>query len=133
MLTYLKGIHQHEMIRKYKGEIVYNSEVDNHFPHLTVRQTLEFAAAMRTPRNRVIAVSRKENAKQLTEVAMAICGLSHTKNTKVGNDFIRGVSGGERKVSIKLLLPRAESYANRFQACKHSRDDISIVIYWLLG
>ena len=28
-------------------------------------------------------------------------GLSHTYNTKVGNDFIRGVSGGERKrVSI---------------------------------
>ncbi|KRZ98247.1 uncharacterized protein AC631_05993 [Debaryomyces fabryi] len=32
---------------------------------------------------------------------MATYGLSHTKNTKVGNDFIRGVSGGERKrVSI---------------------------------
>lgn len=32
---------------------------------------------------------------------MAIFGLSHTLNTKVGNDFIRGVSGGERKrVSI---------------------------------
>jgi len=32
---------------------------------------------------------------------MAIFGLSHTINTKVGDDFIRGVSGGERKrVSI---------------------------------
>jgi ABC-type multidrug transport system ATPase subunit len=32
---------------------------------------------------------------------MATFGLSHTLNTKVGNDFIRGVSGGERKrVSI---------------------------------
>ena len=32
---------------------------------------------------------------------MATYGLSHTVNTKVGNDFIRGVSGGERKrVSI---------------------------------
>jgi ATP-binding cassette subfamily G (WHITE) protein 2 (PDR) len=28
---------------------------------------------------------------------MAIYGLSNTYNTKVGNDFIRGVSGGERK------------------------------------
>jgi len=28
---------------------------------------------------------------------MAIYGISHTINTKVGNDFIRGVSGGERK------------------------------------
>ena len=32
---------------------------------------------------------------------MAIFGLKHTINTKVGNDFVRGVSGGERKrVSI---------------------------------
>ena len=32
---------------------------------------------------------------------MAMLGLSHTINTRVGNDFVRGVSGGERKrVSI---------------------------------
>jgi ATP-binding cassette subfamily G (WHITE) protein 2 (PDR) len=32
---------------------------------------------------------------------MAIYGLSHTYSTKVGDDFVRGVSGGERKrVSI---------------------------------
>jgi len=28
---------------------------------------------------------------------MAIYGISHTLNTIVGNDFVRGVSGGERK------------------------------------
>lgn len=28
---------------------------------------------------------------------MAIFGISHTVNTRVGNDFVRGVSGGERK------------------------------------
>lgn len=28
---------------------------------------------------------------------MAIYGISHTINTRVGNDFVRGVSGGERK------------------------------------
>lgn len=32
---------------------------------------------------------------------MAVFGLSHTMDTKVGNEFVRGVSGGERKrVSI---------------------------------
>lgn len=37
----------------------------------------------------------------MRDVVMAVFGLSHTVNTKVGNDFIRGVSGGERKrVSI---------------------------------
>ena len=28
---------------------------------------------------------------------MAMYGISHTINTKVGNDYTRGVSGGERK------------------------------------
>jgi ATP-binding cassette subfamily G (WHITE) protein 2 (PDR) len=28
---------------------------------------------------------------------MAMFGISHTVNTRVGNDFVRGVSGGERK------------------------------------
>ena len=37
----------------------------------------------------------------MAQVVMTIFGLSHTYNTKVGNDFVRGVSGGERKrVSI---------------------------------
>lgn len=31
----------------------------------------------------------------MRDVAMAIFGISHTVNTNVGNDFIRGVSGGE--------------------------------------
>lgn len=28
---------------------------------------------------------------------MAMFGIAHTVNTRVGNDFVRGVSGGERK------------------------------------
>ncbi len=37
----------------------------------------------------------------MRDVIMAVFGLNHTLHTKVGNDFVRGVSGGERKrVSI---------------------------------
>lgn len=36
-------------------------------------------------------------ANHMRDVIMATYGISHTINTKVGNDFIRGVSGGERK------------------------------------
>jgi ABC-type multidrug transport system ATPase subunit len=86
------------MIKHFKGEIVYNAEVDRHFPHLTVRQTLEFAAAMRTPENRVLGSSRKESVKRMTAVAMAVCGLTHAQNTRVGSEYVRGASGGERKV-----------------------------------
>lgn len=28
------------MIKEFKGEVVYNQEVDKHFPHLTVGQTV---------------------------------------------------------------------------------------------
>ena len=80
-------------------------KVDKHFPHLTVGQTLEFAAACRTPSTRIHGLSRKEHIQHATKVVMAICGLSHTYSTKVGNDFVRGVSGGERKrVSISEMM-----------------------------
>jgi ATP-binding cassette subfamily G (WHITE) protein 2 (PDR) len=90
------------MLKQFKGEIVYNQEVDKHFPHLTVGQTLEFAARVRTPQQRLIeGLSRESWAKHMAQVVMTMFGLSHTYNTKVGNDFVRGVSGGERKrVSI---------------------------------
>ena len=96
------GITQKDMLKQFKGEMVYNQEVDKHFPHLTVGQTLEFAARVRTPQHRVVeGMDRETWAKYFTQVIMAVFGLSHTYNTKVGNDFVRGVSGGERKrVSI---------------------------------
>jgi ATP-binding cassette, subfamily G (WHITE), member 2, PDR len=50
-------------------------------------------------------MSEKEYARHVVDVVMAVCGLSHTRNTKVGNEFIRGVSGGERKrVSIAEMI-----------------------------
>ncbi|KAK6606114.1 ABC transporter CDR4-like protein 4 [Botrytis cinerea] len=96
------GITQKQMLKQFRGEIVYNQEVDKHFPHLTVGETLEFAASVRTPQQRLVeGTTRSAWAKHMTKVVMAIYGLSHTYNTKVGNDFVRGVSGGERKrVSI---------------------------------
>lgn len=76
-----------------------HKEID--FPHLTVGETLTFAAAARAPRSRQAGQTREEYIKHVRDVVMAVFGLSHTINTKVGNDFIRGVSGGERKrVSI---------------------------------
>jgi ATP-binding cassette, subfamily G (WHITE), member 2, PDR len=62
---------------------------------LTVGETLGFAALARTPQNRPDGVTREQWAHHMRDVVMAIFGLSHTVNTRVGNDFIRGVSHGQ--------------------------------------
>ncbi|KAJ5677168.1 uncharacterized protein N7477_002801, partial [Penicillium maclennaniae] len=50
---------------------------------------------------RLNGISRTKYAKHITQVAMSVWELSHTYNTEVGDDYIWGVSGGERKrVSI---------------------------------
>ncbi|KAH9218163.1 AtrD, ABC-transporter [Leptodontidium sp. 2 PMI_412] len=96
-----QGIPWEIMHRDFRGECIYQAEVDVHFPQLTVGQTLGFAAQARAPSNRLPGVSRELYAEHMRDVVMAVFRLTHTMNTKVGNDFIRGVSGGERKrVSI---------------------------------
>ncbi|KAL2848368.1 ABC-2 type transporter-domain-containing protein [Aspergillus pseudoustus] len=96
-----QGIPRRTMHREFRGDAIYQPETEVHFPQLTVGQTLQFAAMARTPNNRFPGVSRENYATHLRDVAMAVFGISHTVNTRVGNDFVRGVSGGERKrVSI---------------------------------
>lgn len=86
-------------------DLTEHGQVDKHFPHLTVGQTLEFAASVRTPSRRIHDMSRVEFCQYIAQVVMAAFGLSHTYHTKVGNDFVRGVSGGERKrVSIAEMV-----------------------------
>jgi ABC-type multidrug transport system ATPase subunit len=76
------GIPMKKMQEEFKGECVYNQEVDKHFPHLTVGETLEFAASARTPSHRLSGVSRQQFVKETTQVAMAVLGLFHTYNTR---------------------------------------------------
>ncbi|EFQ88413.1 hypothetical protein CFE70_005141 [Pyrenophora teres f. teres 0-1] len=112
-IIHYNGIPQSRMIKEFKGETVYNQEIDKHFPHLTVGQTLEFAAAVRTPSNRPLGADRNEYSKFMAQVVMAVLGLSHTYNTKVGNDFVRGVSGGERKrVSVAEMMLAGSPFAS---------------------
>jgi hypothetical protein len=47
------------------------------------------------PRHPPGGLTRKQFAHHMRDVAMAVFGISHTVNIRVGNDFIRGVSGGE--------------------------------------
>jgi ATP-binding cassette, subfamily G (WHITE), member 2, PDR len=92
-----QGIEPKQMHTEFRGEAIYTAEVDVHFPQLSVGQTLEFAAIARAPRHIPGGISRDEYARRSRDVIMASFGISHTLNTQVGNDFVRGVSGGERK------------------------------------
>ncbi|CAD6890415.1 unnamed protein product, partial [Tilletia caries] len=97
----------------------YIPEDDSHFATLTVAQTLEFAAATRAPQaKRRVAIggsgkdTRKDYVNMVREVLGTILGLRQTYQTVVGNDLIRGVSGGQRKrVSIaEVLASRAKVF-----------------------
>lgn len=92
-----QGIRPEQIRNEYRGEAIYTAEVDNHFAPLTAGDTLYFAARSRIPKHIPQGTSRAEYAQHLRDVIMAMFGISHTKNTRVGDDFVRGVSGGERK------------------------------------
>ncbi|KAK7415025.1 Multidrug resistance protein [Neonectria punicea] len=92
-----QGIPAEEMHSQHRGEAIYTAEVDVHFPQLTVGDTLTFAANARAPRNIPGGIDKLTFVTHLRDVVMAMFGISHTVNTRVGNEYVRGVSGGERK------------------------------------
>ncbi|EAW12337.1 putative ABC multidrug transporter [Aspergillus clavatus NRRL 1] len=87
---------------KYRGQIVMNTEEELFFPTLTVGQTLDFATRLKVPSNLPDGFNSPEAYQQETqEFLLKSMGISHTSDTRVGNEYVRGVSGGERKrVSI---------------------------------
>lgn len=92
-----QGVSAEEMHSHHKGEAIYTAEVDVHFPMLPVGETLTFASRARCPRTLPPGVTSKQFCDHMRDVVMAMYGISHTVNTRVGNEYVRGVSGGERK------------------------------------
>ncbi|KAH8808575.1 ABC-2 type transporter-domain-containing protein [Xylogone sp. PMI_703] len=89
----------------YRGEAVYNQEDDVHHPTLTVGQTLGFALDTKTPGKRPHGISKAQFKEMIITSLLRMFNIEHTKNTIVGNPFVRGVSGGERKrVSIAEMM-----------------------------
>ncbi|KAI0307355.1 ABC-2 type transporter-domain-containing protein [Multifurca ochricompacta] len=101
------GIDAAEMGMVYKGETVYNQDKDVHISTLTVAQTLAFAISTKTPgrKGRLPGVSSQEFNAQTQDMLLRILDISHVSDSLVGDEFVRGVSGGERKrVSIAEML-----------------------------
>ncbi|TGJ85821.1 hypothetical protein E0Z10_g2926 [Xylaria hypoxylon] len=93
------GIPAKRQKKMYRGEVNYNPEDDVHHATLNVWQTLTFALLNKTKN------SGKEDIPVIANALMKIFGISHTKYTLVGDEYVRGVSGGERKrVSITETL-----------------------------
>jgi len=107
------------MTKNFRGEAIYTAEQDIHFPALTVGETLAFASEARSVSGppdtmtfrlgtKLIVVgfrfqhkhpppglTRKEFAHHTRDVILSVLGIAHTINTRVGNEYVRGVSGGE--------------------------------------
>lgn len=107
LLTALAG----RLRGKFSGKITYNgrqfssslklktglvTQDDVLYPHLTVLETLSYAALLRLPKK----LTREEKIEQAEMVIMEL-GLTRCRNSVVGGPLFRGISGGERKrVSI---------------------------------
>ncbi|KAL9389437.1 hypothetical protein Peur_018042 [Populus x canadensis] len=111
LLTALAG----RLPGKVSGTITYNGQAfsssmkrrtgfvtqdDVLYPHLTVLETLTYAALLRLPKK----LTREEKIEQAELIIMEL-GLTRCRNSVVGGPLFRGISGGERKrVSIGLEM-----------------------------
>ncbi|NWH24112.1 ABCG2 protein, partial [Grus americana] len=72
---------------------------------LTVRENLKFSAALRLPKS----VKEQEKDERVNQIIKEL-GLSKVADSKVGTQFTRGVSGGERKrtnIGMELITDPA--------------------------
>lgn len=93
------GIPADKQKKLYRGEVNYNQEDDVHFASLNVWQTFTFALMNKTKKK------FQQDVPIIADALMRMFGISHTKYTLVGDEYTRGVSGGERKrVSIAETL-----------------------------
>lgn len=133
------GISPTIMNNRYRGDIAYVPEDDIHFPSLTVRQTLvrsyfmmihqvdwifsqAISTAARAPRLRVGGQSRNQYINNIVDILGKLFGLTHAFNTPVGDENIRGISGGEKKrvsiaetLSTRVRLASWDKYEESFK------------------
>ncbi|KAJ3343879.1 hypothetical protein HDU93_005162 [Gonapodya sp. JEL0774] len=96
----INGMENGEFKRLYQNEVLYSGDNDLHIPSLTVRETLAVATEFK-----IGASTAEEGVQNVRNEYMEFVeewlGMSRAMDTIVGNEFLRGVSGGEKKrVSI---------------------------------
>ncbi|KAG8100869.1 hypothetical protein GUJ93_ZPchr0013g37792 [Zizania palustris] len=78
--------------KSLKRRIGFVTQDDVLFSHLTVRETLTYAALLRLPRT----MTTQQKEERAMDVIYEL-GLEKCQDTMIGGSFVRGVSGGERK------------------------------------
>ncbi|KAI9477693.1 P-loop containing nucleoside triphosphate hydrolase protein [Coemansia mojavensis] len=103
------GLTPEEISKQYRGQVAYCAEDDDHYPMLTVKQTLEFAIDCKMP-SRNMLEDRAGYKKEFLDALLEMYGLRSCADTVIGDSFTRGVSGGERKrVSISEQMAAGAS------------------------
>lgn len=99
--VYYGDIDKDKDLKPYKTDVIFNSEEDIHDPNLLVGRTLDFALRMNTPAPPA-RLPKEEGGEAMSDVEyrdkmkkdlMGVLGLEHTHDTKVGDQYVRGVSG----------------------------------------
>jgi len=89
--------------RLFRRFVAYVPRSENHLAFLTVRETLMFSAQMRLPSH-----AKYQEIKAMVDLTLDWLGLtgSHScEDTYIGNDVVKGVSGGQkRRVSVGVEL-----------------------------
>lgn len=79
----------------FKNLVAFVSQHDIHAPRLTVGETFVFSGCCKDESIRLNRKGTSEDGK--VGLTLKGLGLSHVKDTFVGNEQIRGVSGGQRR------------------------------------
>jgi ABC-type multidrug transport system ATPase subunit/ABC-type multidrug transport system permease subunit len=95
--------------KNLRGSINFCYEGDIHIPELTVKQTFDFASEMTTEadidtgpvqnqsRNAVWKEFRSQFVEVKAELYASLLNIDNVLNTVVGDELLRGVSGGQKK------------------------------------
>ncbi|KAJ7518856.1 hypothetical protein O6H91_20G011600 [Diphasiastrum complanatum] len=78
--------------KSLRRRIGFVAQDDVLYPHLTVTETLMYAALLRLPNS----FTKQQKIQRVEEISIQL-GLERCRDTIIGGRFLRGISGGERK------------------------------------
>ncbi|KAJ1970396.1 hypothetical protein H4R34_006069, partial [Dimargaris verticillata] len=87
---------------RFKKQAVYVEQTDLMYAQFTVRETLRYAAALRLPSAEYTPAQKEARVNQVIQWLR----LESAADTRVGDSYVRGVSGGERKrtsIGVELV------------------------------